>query len=357
HAGGPARVLAAFPREQARFLRPALHAFPPEDLLALLARHGVQTEARPNGRVFPVGGPGSAHRVAGAFEAALREAGVDIRLGARVCALEGAAPRLESLRLEDGRRLGADRFILATGGASYPRTGTRGEMPGLLKALGVKVAPWFPALAPIPLRAPRPAWEGVPLRGGELVLRSGREGKVLARFQGDVLFTREGISGPAALELSQATEEARREGAAWLTYACAPHGEARLEAELLEAQRTNPHQGVRAWLGQWLPDRLCDPSLAGLPEGQRLKDLPREGRRALAALVGAFPLGEPGPVDLAKGEVAAGGVLLKEVDPRTMALKGWENLRVCGELLDVDGPVGGYNLQAAFSTGFAAGSD
>lgn len=356
HAGDPTRVLAAFPREQARFLRPALHAFPPMDLLALLARYGVHTEARANGRVFPVGGPGSAHRVAAAFEAALREAGVEVRLQARVCALEGTAPRLEALRLEDGRRLGADRFILATGGASYPRTGTRGEMAGLLKGLGVKVTPWFPALAPIPLREPRPAWEGVPLRDGELILRAGREGRVLARFQGDVLFTRDGISGPAALELSQAAEAARREGAAWLTYACAPQGEARLEADLQEVQRVNPHLGVRAWLGQWLPDRICDPALAGLPEGQRMKDLPREGRRALAALAGAFPLGEPGPVDLAKGEVAAGGVLLREVDPRTLAVKGWENLRVCGELLDVDGPVGGYNLQAAFSTGYAAGS-
>ena len=94
----------------------------------------------------------------------------------------------------------------------------------------------------------------------------------------------------------------------------------------------------------------------GLPADQRLKDLPRAGRRALAALVAGFPLGEPGPVDLERGEVCAGGVRLAAVDPRTMAVKGWDNLRVCGELLDLDGPVGGYNLQAAFSTGYAAGS-
>ena len=73
-------------------------------------------------------------------------------------------------------------------------------------------------------------------------------------------------------------------------------------------------------------------------------------------LATALPLGEPQAVSLARGEVAAGGVDLTTVDPRTMALRGWDNLRVCGELLDIDGPVGGYNLQAAFSTGFAAGS-
>ena len=131
-----------------------------------------------------------------------------------------------------------------------------------------------------------------------------------------------------------------------------------LDAGLQEQQRTNPHLAARTWLGRWLPERLCAPVLAGLglAGDQRLKDLPRAGRRALAALLGAFPLGEPGKVDLERGEVSAGGVLLAAVDPRTMALKGWENLRVCGELLDLDGPVGGYNLQAAFSTGFAAGT-
>jgi len=95
---------------------------------------------------------------------------------------------------------------------------------------------------------------------------------------------------------------------------------------------------------------------AGLDRVLMLKDLPKAGRRALVGLVTALPLGEPQAVPLARGEVAAGGVDLAAVDPRTMALRGWENLRVCGELLNLDGPVGGYNLQAAFSTGFAAGS-
>ena len=76
----------------------------------------------------------------------------------------------------------------------------------------------------------------------------------------------------------------------------------------------------------------------------------------MLGLVAGFPLGEPGPVALEKGEVCAGGVRLAAVESRTMALRGWDNLRVCGELLDIDGPVGGYNLQAAFSTGFAAGA-
>jgi predicted Rossmann fold flavoprotein len=358
HAGTIPELLGAFSRAQARFLRPGLHGFSNADVLELLRREGVETRARDNGRVFPLDRPGSAALVTEAFETLARRAGVEVRLGARVTGLLGAAPRLEALVLAGGERVAADRFILATGGASYPRSGTRGEVLGWLGALGVPVAPWFPALAPIPLERPRPGWEGVALRDGVLELRAGRGGKLLAAQAGDLLFTRAGVSGPAALELSQAAEAARRCGEVWLSYALAAQGEEQLEAELLREQAGNPHLAARTWLQRWLPERLCGPALeaAGLPADQRLKDLPRAGRRALLAQVRAFPLGAPGPVDLERGEVCAGGVRLDAVDPRTMAVQGWANLRVCGELLDLDGPVGGYNLQAAFSTGYAAGS-
>ena len=358
HAGTVPELLRAFAPAQARFLRPGMHRFSNADVLELLRREGVETCARDNGRVFPLDRPGSAAQVTAAFETLVRRSGARVRLGARVMALEGARPRLEALVLAGGERLEADRFILATGGASYPRTGTRGEFLGWLEALEVPVAPWFPALAPVPLQRPRPAWEGVALRGGVLELRAGPEGRLLAAHAGDILFTRTGISGPAALELSRAVEGARRAGAAWLGYRLDTGGDAGLEAELLREQSGNPHLAARSWLQRWLPERLCGPGLelAGLPGDQRLKDLPRAGRRALLSLVRAFPLGEPGAVDLERGEVCAGGVRLEAVDPGTMALKGWDNLRVCGELLDIDGPVGGYNLQAAFSTGFAAGS-
>ncbi|MFZ1376144.1 MAG: NAD(P)/FAD-dependent oxidoreductase, partial [Geothrix sp.] len=258
----------------------------------------------------------------------------------------------------DGVPLSGEVFILATGGASYPETGTRGEVLGWLRGLGVSVRPWFPALAPIPLQRPRPAWEGVSLRDGELRLTAGAGGRRLSAFRGDLIFTKAGVSGPATLELSQAAEQARREGAAWLAYASLLEPAEAVDAALLEEQRTNPRLLAATWLQRHLPERLVEPLLqeVGLERTLMLKDLPKAGRRVLVALVTALPLGEPQTVPLARGEVAAGGVALAAVDPRTMALRGWENLRVCGELLDLDGPVGGYNLQAAFSTGYAAGS-
>ncbi|HJU83713.1 MAG TPA: aminoacetone oxidase family FAD-binding enzyme [Holophagaceae bacterium] len=356
HDGPVKAVLAAFPREQARFLRPSLHRFTNDQVLELLHREGVETYTRDNGRVFPLDRPGSAAAVVAAFEALVRGAGVEVRCGARVTGLEGSAPRLEGVRMGN-EVLRADLVILATGGASYPETGTRGEVLGWLKALGVPVSPWFPALAPIPLQRPRPEWEGVALRDGDLLLTAGKGGRRLARFQGDVLFTRMGITGPAALELSRPAEAARREGAAWLAYASTATPPEQLDAQAQAEQRSNPQLKAVHWLQRFLPERLCAPLLAeaGLDPGLRMKDLPREGRVALVGFATALPLAEPRPVPLERGEVAAGGVVLTAVDPHTLALKGWENLRVCGELLDVDGPVGGYNLQAAFSTGFVAG--
>lgn len=357
HDGPPKAVLAAFTAAQARFLRPSLHAFGNREVLDLLRREGVETYARDNGRVFPLDRPGSAAAVVAAFEALVRRAGVDLRTGARVTAVEGGAPRLTAMRVGE-TRMGADHFILATGGASYPETGTRGEVLGWLRALGIPVKPWFPALAPIPLTRPRPAWEGVALRDGELRLCAGRGGRRLAAFAGDLLFTKTGLSGPAALELSQAVERARRDGAAWLTYAAILATPEAVDAALQAETHANPRLAAATWLARHLPERLVGDLLeeAGLVRGLLLKDLAKAARRSLVDLATALPLGVPQTVPLARGEVAAGGVDLAAVDPRTLALRGWENLRVCGELLDLDGPVGGYNLQAAFSTGFAAGT-
>jgi predicted Rossmann fold flavoprotein len=352
HDGSIQQILSAFPKEQARFLRPALHAFSNASMRELLRRAGVETHVRNNGRVFP----DSAGQVIEALQELVLGVQVEVRLGQRVMGLIGTAPRLEALVLADGRRVGADGFILACGGASYPHTGTRGEALGWLRSIGVPTRPWAPALAPVPLLQPHPEWEGTALRGGELLLSQGRTGRRLARFQEDVLFTRTGLSGPAVLELSRTIEEARRRGPAWLSYTLA------VQADLAEALRLeqprNPHLAAKTWLQRFLPERLCPAVLAslGLAPDQRLKDLTRGGRLALVGTVHAFPLGEPGEVSLARGEVSAGGVLLEAVDPRTLQVKGWGNLRVCGELLDLDGPVGGYNLQAAFSTGYLAGS-
>ena len=356
HDGTVKDMLAAFSKDQARFLRSSFHRFSNADVVQLLNREGVETYARENGRVFPLDRPGSAASVVAAFEGVLQRIGVQVRTGTRAVGLEGRAPRVEVLRLEDGTLMRGDDFILATGGASYPETGTRGEIAGWLRNLGVPTLPWAPALAPIPLKAPHPAWEGVAFRNGTLRLLKGEGGRRIGAFSGDIVFTKNGISGPAALELSGAAETARRGGKAWLIYAFSPLSEAEVDSNLRLEQVENPHLSARNWLQRWVPERVSESLWRAESLGDlRLKDLPKELRSKLVDWICAFPLGVPGVVPLDRGEVAAGGVERSAVDPQTMRVKNWENLLVCGELLDIDGPVGGYNLQAAFSTGFVAG--
>jgi hypothetical protein len=129
-----------------------------------------------------------------------------------------------------------------------------------------------------------------------------------------------------------------------------------MDSDLRREQLDNPHLSARNWLQRWVPERVAESMWGREKLGDlRLKDLPKGIRSRLVGWVSAFPLGLPGVVSLERGEVAAGGVERSAVDPHTMRVLNWENLYVCGELLDVDGPVGGYNLQAAFSTGFVAG--
>jgi len=356
HDGSVKDVLAAFSKDQARFLRPSFHRFNNENVVQILNREGVETYVRENGRVFPLDRPGSAASVVAAFEEVMQRAGVQVRANSRAVGLEGRAPRMEALRLEDGTLLRADAFILATGGASYPETGTRGEVAGWLENLGVPTHPWSPALAPIPLKVAHPAWEGVAFRNGTLRLLEGEEGRRIGAFSGDILFTKNGISGPAALELSGRTEIARRQGRAWIAYDFAGLDEAELDSKLRREQAENPHLSAQNWLQRWVPERVAESLWRTEELGDlRLRNLPKGIRSRLVGWVIAFPLGLPGVVPLERGEVAAGGVQRTAVDPQTMRVKNWENLHVCGELLDIDGPVGGYNLQAAFSTGFVAG--
>lgn len=355
--GGPVKdLLAAFPAGQARFLRPALHAFSNTDLLDLLRREGVATYQRPDGRVFPDDRPGSAQQVVEALLGLAVRAGVRLQPNARVSGLEVQGSRVGSLRV-DGDRIEVGRLILATGGASYPRTGTRGEALGWLRQLGLPVKPWAPALAPIPLLHPRPEWEGVALRDGELRFRAEPSGPLLGRCMGDILFTRAGISGPAALHLSEAVERARRSGTVLLEYAFVRSADD-LQRGLLALAAQKAETSLRRWMGGWLPERVASSLLLawGLPVDLRLGQLGKDPRRRVLAALTGFDLGAAGVVPLEQGEVCAGGLDLGAVEAGSMAVKGWDNLAVCGELLDINGPVGGYNLQAAFSTGFLAGS-
>jgi predicted Rossmann fold flavoprotein len=361
HDGDIESVREAFPPPQARFLRRAMEAFTNEDVLALLHARGVETYARPDGRIFPVSG--RAEDVVDALEWHLRGAGATVRLRAAVAAIRAREGRVTGVVLnESGRATGeflpAGAVILATGGVSYPKTGTTGDGFAWARDLGHTIVPLRAALAPLYLETPLPAdWSGVALRDSLLRARDGA-GKVLARRRGDTLFTHRGISGPTALGVSAAVARAMESGPVTVDVDLLPDETPEALAEsLLAPEHRSARRGVRALLDAWLPNRIVPALLAraGIDLATPLHQLRRPERNRLIEILKRMELGRVRHVPLDRGEVTAGGVALSEVDPATMASRKVAGLYLCGEVLDIDGPIGGYNLQAAFSTGYVAG--
>ncbi len=371
HTGSPPELLAKgfLRRNEARFLRNAIYTFSNSDLLALLQTQGVETDERADGKVFPLGGEASV--VARAFEELLREAKVEQIFASRV---ERVERKGELFVVTTGREtFTADSVILATGGVSYSQTGTTGDGLRIARKLGHTIKEPSAALAPLyTIKAPPAALSGVSLRATALVASGG--GRSVERL-GDLLFTHRGFSGPAALSLSRDVAELLRECGLCRLYAdlFPHHTKAELEAQLLLQTRKNGAQMVRKFLqiapiapslGEWelaahgtIPTALVPFIMrhSALGEDVTWSGLKREERQSLLAVLKRFPLGSVREVPLDQGEISAGGVALLEVNPKTMESRVVPNLFLCGELLDYAGEIGGFNLQAAFSTGWIAG--
>ena len=250
---------------------------------------------------------------------------------------------------------------MCVGGSSYPATGTTGDGWRWLSALGHTLAPLRAALAPMYLDEPKPDWSGVALRDTRLRARVTREGKEFVRWSGDLLFTHKGVSGPTALGVSREVAERMAD-----VPASAPVLEADLvpdisfeplQDRLRREVSLNPRQTVAALIAPFVPARLVDPILAdaGIDGATRGAQFSAKSLTRLVNVLKGWPLGTVRAVPLERGEVVAGGVSLDEVDFKTMESKIIRGLFLCGEVLDIAGPVGGYNLQAAWSTGYLAG--
>jgi predicted Rossmann fold flavoprotein len=353
HAGPMEEIRGAFLPREGRFLKAAFHSFTNEDLCELLRSRGVETAARENGRVFPVSN--RAADVVGALEDLARSAGAEIRLRSRVTSIVAEGGSVRGVEVE-GAFLRASQVILTTGGVSYRKTGTTGDGIAWARSLGHTIIPLRPALAPMRISLPR-AWQGIALRGGRLDVYAG--GKKIDSWAGDILCTHEGLSGPAALEVSRAAAAAMEEGEVTLRYDFFPEGDfASLDEALNAMVLANRNRRLATLLEEWLPHRMIPGLLgqAGVSSETRGHVLTREERRATVGLLKSWDIGRVLGVDIDRGEVTSGGVLLDEVDPRTMGSRVVRGLYIAGEILDVAGPVGGYNLQAAFSTGYAAGT-
>lgn len=350
HDGPIEALLRAFRPAEARFIRPACYRFLNHQIVQMLTDRGLEVYTRPDGRIFPV--DQTAKDVVRILRSYLDEAGVEVRLETPVKGLEPGR-----VRLADGT-LDAPAIIIATGGSSYPNSGTTGDGWAWCRELGHTIVKPRAALAPIYLHMTEEAVarSGVALR--DCVLRARQHGKEFVRWRGDLLFTHHGISGPTALGISREVAERGSDGTIELEADLFPDASFEAVSEtLLTFAAEFPKRLIKTWLEDQMPDRLVSEflALAMAEGGTAMGQLDKKTRNRLVNTLKAMPLGPVRTVPLEKGEVVAGGVALDEVDPHTMRSRIVPGLLLCGEVLDIAGPVGGYNLQAAFATGYVAG--
>lgn len=348
-----------------KFLYSAFSRFFRDDLLGILRDLGVETKVERGGRVFPVSD--KAGDVADALERWMVAQGVSVKLNARVKSLDIDPPDdvRERLRVKGvnlyGGRMDARAVIVATGGASYPRTGSTGDGYAFAREAGHVIVAPRSALSAIITGEP---WvkglQGLSLRNVQATLlyreKNADRPKSVASEFGEMLFTQNGVSGPIILTLSRKAGTLLGKGEVIISIDLKPAlSEEQLHARLIRDFKQTRH--FRNYLSDLLPRLLAEafPALVGIDPDkpvhsitsaertvivERLKDLRVTGRR-LAPLDEAI--------------VTQGGVSIREIDPKTMMSKLTDGLFFAGEVIDIDAETGGYNLQAAFSTGYVAG--
>jgi len=337
-----------------RFLHSALAALSVQETIELIEAEGVPTKVEETGKVFPVSN--KAADVLNALLSRLRRSGATLSLEEPV----------QDLRQNDGsfaltasgRTVTASSVILTSGGQSYPGSGTTGDGYGFSARLGHTIITPRAALVPVTVAAP---WVA-DLRGvtiPDVSVRVWEDRVCLARRRGSLLFAHFGLSGPVVLDVSRVISRHPRPECLMLEIDFLPNlVEPALDEFLRSEAIASGKKQLAGILAGHLPRRLCETllALAGMPPDRKAAGLTKIDRGKLAEAFKRLRLPITGTLGFKKAEVTTGGVALDEIDSRTLQSKQVPGLFIAGEVLDLDGPIGGYNFQAAFSTGWLAGS-
>jgi len=354
HATDRRGIVDAFGR-QGSFLHSALAALGPDEVISLFASAGVATKVEATGKVFPVSN--RAVDVLEALRQIVSQSGAELRLGEAVQNL--TRDEQGFLLQTDRAEIKAKKIILTTGGQSYPGCGTTGDGYAWAKQLGHKIVPPRPAL--VPLRSDC-RWvhqlSGVTLPEVQMQIVAGESKKPADERRGSFLFTHFGLSGPVVMDVSRAIT-VRPDAGDWRAVCdfLPAISQEELISRLSSAVHANGKSPLATVVGKWLPRRLVETLLAeaNINAHRPMAELSKSNRHRLLDALKRQSIPIAGSLGFKKAEVTAGGVELREVDSSTMQSKLEPNLFLAGEILDLDGPIGGYNFQAAFSTGWLAG--
>ena len=338
-----------------KFLYSAFSEFDNGDLMELLRRAGCPLKVERGERVFPVSDHAS--DVTAALTRLLKEGGVEVRLRVKVKEISAADGRVTGVLPADGQYIRADAVVLATGGLSYPTTGSGGDGHRMAEGLGHTLKTCTPALTPMETAE---QWctslQGLSLKNVTLTMRCG--GKQIWSGFGEMLFTHFGISGPLVLSASSYYGKCKDKTAVTAAVDLKPAlTMEQLDRRILRDFEENRNKQFKNVIGSLYPSRLVPVMilLSGIDGEKKIHEVTRQERSRLAEVTKNLTMRVTGLRDFAEAIITQGGVRVKEVNPSTMESKIVQGLYPVGELLDLDAVTGGFNLQIAWSTGYLAG--
>jgi len=363
-----------------RFLYSVFDRFFRDELIEFFRKQGLECKTEPDGKVYPV--TDNARDVVRIFEKYLNAGKVAVRYGVTVNKILTDNNRVIGVDTSSGI-IPAAAVILAAGGASHPQTGSTGDGYKLAAALGHTIVNLRPGLVPLTVKELGRAiqMQGASLRNVRLTAFqkqpqdindmlvptkdtglgiTGKKPKppVIESRTGDAIITHFGLSGPIVLEMSLSIVDALEKGPVSVAFDLVPDKtRERLRQEIQQSLDRYSKRTYRNFLKELLPPKLAEPfvEMTGIHPDKLSNQITAEDREKLIQLMKSLRFEIKGAYSMATAMVTAGGVSLKEIEPRTMASTLIEGLYLCGEVLDIDAGTGGYNLQAAFSTGYVAG--
>lgn len=340
-----------------KFLYSSFYSYTNQDVIDFFEREGLATKVERGNRVFPVSDRSS--DVIRTLADAMKRRGVRVYLNRKVKKILQEEGVFHGILLEDGKTFAADTCIIATGGLSYPTTGSTGDGYRWAKDLGHKVTELAPGLVPFETEE---SWvkelQGLSLRNVNVVIADGKK-QYYEEF-GELLFTHFGVSGPTVISASSMVGSMLEKKPLTLTIDLKPAlSEEQLDKRILRDFEGQKNRQFKNALGGLLPSKMI-PVIIELSEilpEKQVNAVSREERRQLVHLIKHLSMTLSGTRDFNEAIITRGGVSVREIDPGTMESKKIKNLYFAGEVLDLDAVTGGYNLQIAWSTGYMAAQE
>jgi predicted Rossmann fold flavoprotein len=342
--------------KEGQFLRDSFAKFFAPQLMRFFETNGLKLKAERQGRVFPV--TDTSRSVIDVLKKVLTQRSVDIYVSAPVKSIRVENGHVKGVRLDNGEEASAEKVILATGGVSYPETGSSGDGLRIAQDLGHRIDALYPGLVPLETKDIFVKdLQGLTLKNIRVTFQSSRK-KIVSAI-GELLFTHFGVSGPLVLDTSVQVVKLLDSGNCDMLIDLKPG----MSLEELDAkfQREFQQQGslvLKNYIKECAPQRFGAVFLAKakIDPDKKCHQISAAERKKMVELFKSFPVGLKRARPISEAMVTSGGVSLKEVDPKTLASKKIEGLYFCGEILGLAGTSGGFNLQAAFSTGYLAGA-